>query len=264
MVLNFVGTGTLTRFFLECLKDRCEIGYILSRSIDKARNLAEVYGGKAATIEKHPELNGVVFVIVPDRYIETVANHLNLGDAVLVHCSGFLSSEIFKKSGRASIHPNFSFSSLEKALEMKDQIVFGLEGDERGLAVVKKIAEEISGRYFVIPSEKKKAYHLAAVIASNFPVALAYLSKRIYTLLGLDEPELLIHTLMKGVADNIKKMRVECSLTGPVKRGDWQVVEEERREYEKIFGNTVLYDEIVKLLREVAESERREAQEDER
>lgn len=69
---------------------------------------------------------------------------------------------------------------------------------------------------------------------------------------------------MKGVADNIKKMRVECSLTGPVKRGDWQVVEEERREYEKIFGNTVLYDEIVKLLREVAESERREAQEDER
>ncbi|PLV60111.1 Rossmann-like and DUF2520 domain-containing protein [Thermotoga sp. KOL6] len=264
MVLNFVGTGNLTRFFIECLKEQFEIGYILSRDLRKATNLSKTCGGHPATIDNHPTMSGVVFVIVPDKYIEDVAKHLKMGDAVLMHCSGFLSSDIFKRKKRASLHPNFSFSNLKKALEMRKQIIFGIEGDEEGVATAIEIVKAISGKYLLIPSEKKKMYHLAAVIVSNFPIALASISKKIYSLLGIEKPEELIHALMKGVVDNLKEIGVEGALTGPVKRGDWEVVEAERMVFEKIFGSYTLYDEIVKILKEVAGSERDEVKKDER
>jgi len=263
MVLNFVGTGNLTRFFLECLKGRYEFGYIISRSIERATGVTRLYGGKPATLEDHPPLNGVVFIIVPDRHIESVTEILRVEDGVLVHCSGFLPSDILKREKRASLHPNFSFSNFEKALKMKEQIVFGIEGDEEGTQVAVEIAQAISGKYIVIPPQMKRAYHLAAVIASNFPVALAYLSKRIYSSMGVEDPDRLISTLMQGVAESIGKIGVEKALTGPVRRGDWEVVRAEREEFKKIFGNASFYDEIVNLLKEVAGSERGKTEEDE-
>ncbi|MCD6551644.1 DUF2520 domain-containing protein [Thermotoga sp.] len=264
MVLNFVGTGNLTRFFLECLKDRYELGYILSRNIERSINITEIYGGKPATLENHPLLCGVVFIIVPDRYIESVAKILKVKDGVLVHCSGFLASDVLRREKRASLHPNFSFSNLEKALKMKDQIVFGIEGDEEGIHVAVEIAKAISGKYIVIPPEKKKAYHLAAVVASNFPVALAYLSKRIYSSMGVEDPDHLISTLMQGVVESIGEMSVERALTGPVRRGDWEVVRVEREVFKKIFGSALIYDEIVEVLKEVTKGERAKDKEDER
>jgi len=68
---------------------------------------------------------------------------------------------------------------------------------------------------------------------------------------------------MQGVAESIGKMGVEKALTGPVRRGDWEVVRAEREEFKKIFGNASFYDEIVNLLKEVAGSERGKTEEDE-
>jgi len=70
-------------------------------------------------------------------------------------------------------------------------------------------------------------YHLAAVISSNFTVGLAKLSEKIYEEIGLDEKtarELISH-LLQTVGDNISKFPIDVALTGPVKRGDWKVVE---------------------------------------
>lgn len=265
MKLNFVGTGNLTRFFLECLRGKYEFGFILSRNFDRAKSLAERYEAIPSALDYGEELEGTVFVLVPDRYIGEVSKKLKVKpNTILIHCSGFLPSTVFSREHRASLHPNFSFSNLEKALEARHEIIFGVEGDEEGVKVAVQIAKDISGRFFIVPTDRKVEYHLAAVMASNFPVAFMYLAKKIYSQLGLQDPDYLIYTLLKGVLESAKEMGVERVLTGPVKRGDWLVVEEEGRVFEKLFGERTVYDEIVTILKEVAEGERGKTEENER
>jgi len=84
-------------------------------------------------------------------------------------------------------------------------VIFGIEGVERGLQLAKNLVELLGGKYVVIPKERKAEYHLAAVIASNFSIALAYLSQRLYTDIGFSEElsRKVISKLFESVSQNI-------------------------------------------------------------
>ncbi|MFN3282877.1 MAG: DUF2520 domain-containing protein, partial [Pseudothermotoga sp.] len=92
------------------------------------------------------------------------------------------------------------------------------------------------------------------VLASNFTVGLAYLAERLYHLYGIDGFEKIIPPLMFNTSKNISVLGVKASLTGPVARGDWSVVESERKLFEDRFQQyTDLYMSMIRVLKEIKE-----------
>ncbi|HEY8542315.1 MAG TPA: DUF2520 domain-containing protein, partial [Pseudothermotoga sp.] len=105
-----------------------------------------------------------------------------------------------------------------------------------------------------INPQAKVAYHLAAVLASNFSVGLAYLAKKLYDLYGINGFEKIIPSLMMSTSKNISTLGVKPSLTGPVARGDWDVVENEGKFFENCFPKYKdLYMIMTEVLREIKE-----------
>jgi len=133
------------------------------------QNLNVIIGGKSTG--KSILLREIARTINPYE----VKNRLE--EASAFHFSGFLDSEIFKDFdqkgwARGSIHPNLSFADEENALKYIKTCCFGIEGNREGLLVAKQIVEKISNCWVEIPYGSKGAYHLAAVIASNFNVEI--------------------------------------------------------------------------------------------
>ena len=74
----------------------------------------------------------------------------------------------------------------------------------------------------VVPPLARPRYHAAAVIASNYLVALLQLAVRQLAPLGLEEREAVraLLPLVRGTLDNVEAMGLPEALTGPISRGD--------------------------------------------
>ena len=130
----------------------------------------------------------------------------------------------------ASLHPVKSFSNPKEAINSFSNTYCGFEGDEQAVIVLKKWAESIGGVCFDIDAgdggKNKLIYHAASVVACNYLVALQELSINAFAQSGVDR-ELamkILEPIVKGTADNIFAMGTANALTGPVARGDHQVV----------------------------------------
>ncbi|HOJ87730.1 MAG TPA: DUF2520 domain-containing protein [Pseudothermotoga sp.] len=262
MLINIVGTSKVSLVLSKILVEKgFKMGYVVSRSRQRAtafvRKLSQ---GIPITYDEDFLLKDIVFISVPDGVIDLVYSNIKtrLSDDVnIYHFSGFLTSYIFEDAdrfgwGRGSIHPNLSFADEKIALKSIHRCCFGIEGNEKGLSLARNIVQQISNCWIEIPVQAKMAYHLAAVLASNFSVGLAYLAQRLYDLYGLDGFEKIIPTLMLNTSRNVSKLGVKDSLTGPVARGDWVVVEKEQELFEKCFAKYKdLYANMVRVLKEI-------------
>ena len=261
MIINIAGTGNVSKFFARVLSNDFNIRFVISRNRKKAEEFVKWLGsGQGISYEDLSTLEGIVFIFVPDRYIKHIYDVLKdkaKAGTIFIHASGYLSSKVFYDAdirgwGRASLHPNFSFSDFQRAFERRKDIIFGVEGNRLGTECCIKIVNTISGKYILISEDKKAYYHLAAVIAANFLVGLAYLSKSLYEISGVK----LIPTfnLMETTIENMKKNGIEKSLTGPVVRGEKEIIKEEGKIFEQVFSKySEFYWYMVKILEEVKE-----------
>ncbi|HBT40323.1 MAG: hypothetical protein XD58_1273 [Thermotoga sp. 50_1627] len=264
MELNVLGTSKVALTICRRLVERSHtVGFVVSRFREKAQRFVKDIGsGVPITYEKIEKLSGVVFFAVPDSVIAQVYERTKdriLPGTCLIHFSGFHSSKIFadaEKLGfhRASMHPNLSFADPVVAQSNLSSCIFGVEGDEEGLRIAIELVEDISKRYVVLSEDGKAGYHLAAVVCSNFVVGLAALAEKIYEKSGVEDSQELMGNLIDSVAQNIKMKGVAGSLTGPVARGDWEVVKKEGELFKNIFPQLALfYDQMVELLRSLKE-----------
>lgn len=255
--INIIGVGHVSSSIARNLFGKVKFGYVISRDKGKAENLAKEIGAEAKTYKDDFLLSGAILLGVSDSALPDVCKLLEKKvdkNVVAIHFSGFLPSDILPESwSPASMHPNCAVSN--ERYNFKD-VVFGIEGMERGLQIAKYLVELLGGQYVLIPKERKAEYHLAAVIASNFPVALAYLSQKLYTDIGFSEElsRKVISKLFESVSQNIASKNLKDALTGPVKRGDWEVVKQEGRIFNEYFpGFSELYDILVKVLKQLNE-----------
>lgn len=264
MRLNVLGTSKVALAICERLVEKDHtVRFVVSRSKEKAKAFVEHLGvGEAITYQELESLSGVIFFAVPDSVIERVYEQVKdrcAPNSCLIHFSGFHSSKIFANAddlgfSRASMHPNLSFADAKVAYLNLPNCIFGVEGDNPGLKIAIELVKDISGKYIVLSESGKIAYHLAAVICSNFVVGLTALAEKIYSSSGVGDFRGLMSSLISSVAQNISAKSVVESLTGPVARGDWQVVEKEREIFEKIFPHFVsLYDNMVEILKKLKE-----------
>ncbi|MCP4673911.1 MAG: DUF2520 domain-containing protein [Desulfobacula sp.] len=186
---------------------------------------------------KAVKTSNIVFITTPDTMIEPVCENIarNSGfnkNSVVFHLSGALSSGILtsaKLNGAyvGSIHPLQAFAPYEQGQESPFKgINISIEGDDEAIVLGKEIVNALRANSFTIPTNAKTLYHASAVVASNYLVTLEHFALEL--LKKADQPEEkaydILEPLILGTLNNIKARGCINALTGPVARGDHEIV----------------------------------------
>lgn len=209
---------------------------VLSRSVHAARALGQRVGASVARSDWAALPSAVRFVgiCVPDDAIASVAEALAaLGhsweDTIVAHTSGAKTAAALAPLARQggatmSFHPMQTFAP-DTPPEAFEDIVVGLEGDERALAVGETLAQALGARPIRLTPEEKVRYHCAAALASNGLVALMGVVEEVFggsqaQMEGLASSLDLVGPLVEQTWENLSEGTPEDALTGPVQRGD--------------------------------------------
>lgn len=181
----------------------------------------------------------ILFITTPDNLIQTVCSNISVNGSIdmdsktIFHCSGALSSCVLasaaeKGANTGSIHPLQSFAPYTP--EQKSPFIdinVSVEGSEKALTIGKDMIHALGAKHFTIPTKSKTLYHAAAVVASNYLVTLEHFAFELLKEADISEQKAyqILEPLIQGTLTNIKTRGAVAALTGPVARGDAQIVE---------------------------------------
>ncbi len=233
---------------------------VASHSLASAQNTARLAGaGQVFDTPMDAAKNGsIIFITTPDAAIEGVFADLAapkgaLTGRVVFHCSGALSSGILSKGeakgvATGSIHPLQSFAPYEAGQASPfEGINISVEGDDLAVVEGTKMVEALGGVCFTIPTSAKTLYHAAAVVASNYLVTLERFAVDLLKEAELSEARAyeILSPLILGTLSNIGNRGTVAALTGPVVRGDSEIVARHMADIQKVRPE---YSELYRLL----------------
>jgi predicted short-subunit dehydrogenase-like oxidoreductase (DUF2520 family) len=243
-----VGCGTVGTAIGKLLRNiDYRIYGVATSNLETARRAAGVTGSERFSDCPWEVTRGadVVFITTPDDLIEStcmsISKHRGFDkNAVVVHCSGALSSDILSSArdcgaAVATLHPLQSFASVEQAVSLVPGSFCTIEGDSGALPIVRQMIEDLGGILLEITAEKKTLYHAAAVAASNYLVTLMHLALELNEAAGLPSDTSLnaLLPLIRGTLSNIGTKGIPGGLTGPIARGDVATVSAHLKAIEK-------------------------------
>ncbi|MCL2656084.1 MAG: DUF2520 domain-containing protein [Betaproteobacteria bacterium] len=236
--LNLIGPGRLGRTLARLWRDAqtLEIGGIVGRSRANAEAAVDFIG--AGQIVDWANLAPAAFTLIatPDDCIDdsvtalAASGILRQGDVVF-HCSGALPSERLaplRAQGAqiASIHPIKTFARPEDAANHFAGTVCGCEGGAGALAALAPHFDAIGAIRMQIDPARKLLYHAGAVLACNHLVALMEAALACMEAAGLPRNNAwsALQPLIGATLANIGNTNTREALTGPVRRGDRDIV----------------------------------------
>ena len=132
-----------------------------------------------------------------------------------------------------TMHPLVPLAEPGRAAEMLRGAWIGVGGDAVAVEAARGLAAAVGARTLAIPptDEGRAVYHAAAVIASNFPAALATLAESLFRDAGVDRAAArdAAWQLMRRAVDNLAGQDAAQALTGPIARGDLATVQRHLR-----------------------------------
>jgi predicted short-subunit dehydrogenase-like oxidoreductase (DUF2520 family) len=221
-----------------------------------------------------PGATAAVILAVPDDALPEVAYDLTMmgsappGCAVL-HLSGALSTDVLSPLHGAgyvigSLHPLIAVADPWLSAERMLGAAFAVGGEPAAIAVARRIVFALHGTPLVVPPPLRPLYHAAAVIGSNYLVAIVGLATRLLAEAGVPDDDTLaaLLPLLRGTLDNIEQLGVPAALTGPIARGDTDTI---RLHLARLSaGDRVLYCglglELLRLARDAGLDEQRAAE----
>lgn len=236
--VTVIGLGALGTALVRTLHERgFNVKSIFNRSSEKAKTLAEELNiSSSGTFpSKFDDLGNLIFLTVTDSSINDVALKLNtlsddFSNKTVIHCSGNESSELLNclsgnGASTAAFHPLQSFTQSSRPTDFRD-IYFSIEGDKKAKTILKKICNRLSSKWLEVSVKEKSYLHAAAVMASNYLVALTGASIDIGKSGNLKEEDLrqALLPLMQTTLENVKSTTPSEALSGPIARGDVQTV----------------------------------------
>ncbi len=226
-------------------------------SAETAANAAQggqVYEDVTAAAKAAP----LVFITTPDGAVESVCEQIAAGggfseDTVVYHLSGALSSCVLSSARDAgaatgSLHPLQAFAPYTTGQPSPFKgINMSIEGDDRATALGKEIVNALKAVFFLIPTGAKTLYHASAVVASNYLVTLEQFALSLLAEAGLDPDRgyEILEPLILGTLKNIKARGCVNALTGPVARGDLDIID---RHIKDIDGKMPEFSRLYRLL----------------
>jgi predicted short-subunit dehydrogenase-like oxidoreductase (DUF2520 family) len=209
-----------------------------SRSRQSAEQAAAAAGRPDAVFDAAWEAahaGSLVFLTTPDQAISStcrqIAENEGFGKgAVVLHCSGALSSGILSAAAEGgahtgSMHPLQSFAAAGGENPFSG-IKAAVEGDAAAVEAARQAALDLGAEPISIRTEGKTLYHAAAVVASNYLVTLMGLSFELLEKAGVSRSEAfdVLKPLVRGTLNNIENVGIPDALTGPIARGDADTV----------------------------------------
>src|SRR5438046_1689919 len=157
---------------------------------------------------------------VPDSAIGEVAGGIVPGPWV-AHVSGATTLAALDPHGRRfSVHPLQTFTRARGAEQLDGAwAAVTAESDdarERGMW----LARTLGLRPFELADDARPLYHAGAAIASNYLVTLHRAASQLFAAAGAP-PEALVPLMTRTIENGFE-------LTGPIARGDWDMVERHR------------------------------------
>lgn len=237
--ITTIGTGALGATLARALhKNGYFIKSVFNRTVSEAEKLAgqlgvELTGSFPASAE---ETGALVFIAISDDAIREVAFKLSdkivdFSGKTVVHCSGNETSAILDplkklKAVTAAFHPLQTFHKNSGADSFND-IYISLEGDEKAVHLLSGIANRLGSKVLPITPGAKPYLHAAAVMASNYLVALMEAAGEISGLGGIEQQQArkALMPLAKTALENTSASDLSAVLSGPVARGDVSTVE---------------------------------------
>lgn len=237
--VTVIGLGALGSVLVPALRESgLTVKSVYNRTPTKAKATAgkwdiPIFGSFPA---KADDLGNLIFLTVSDSSISEAAMKLDwitddFSNKIIVHCSGNESSDLLgslsnKGASTAAFHPLQSFTQSSKPEDFRN-IYFSLEGDEKAKNILEEITQSFGAQCINVSKKGKSCLHAAAVMASNYLVALTGASADIGSLGNLDEDELkeALLPLMQTTLRNIAGNPLSGALSGPIARGDVQTVE---------------------------------------
>lgn len=218
-----------------------EAGYepvaVTTRSLETAAE-AETRTGAAGGIDNTAaSMQGdIVLVATNDDAIATVVAEVAAADGfrpgqLVVHLSGALPLSVLAPAARVGarigcLHPLQAFATAEDAVRTMPGSVFGVTPGPEAAEQVEELVRALGGESVLVADADKALYHAAAVMASNYLVAVEDGAVRLLMQAGFDEQSALraLRPLVAGTVDNVFRHGTTAALTGPIVRGDIDTV----------------------------------------
>jgi len=235
---------------------RGRVGNGLRRSLEASETLEVSAAGRRYRPSRVAAADAIVLA-VSDGSITSVARaiapNLKRGATVL-HCAGALGAdelEACRASGAAVgvMHPLVSFASKQRSPSLRGT-TFTVNGSRRAVATSRRIAKACGARV-VLGETGGAGYHAAAALAANGAASLAFVSVGLLERLGFERrsAERAIGGLLHSVAENVQSLGVPGALTGPIARGDSEVVSNHRAALRGLSPNALAaYDSVVPII----------------
>jgi predicted short-subunit dehydrogenase-like oxidoreductase (DUF2520 family) len=221
MRVTLIGSGNVATHLAAALKNAGHnIIQVYSRTMQNAALLA--YHVKAEAIDdlKAINTNTDLFIIsIKDDAIGPIAEQLAVHQKLMVHTSGAtdLYSLLAFSDNVGVFYPLQTFSKT-KEVDFRN-VPLCIEAKDEGIVkTLEQLAQTISNKVYHIDSEKRKALHLAAVFACNFPNYLYIIAQQIIAKQGLNFE--LLRPLIQETAEKVQSADPANVQTGPAIRND--------------------------------------------
>lgn len=240
--INIIGSGKaasalVRRWVIDNLVAVCGVH---NRSVESANKAVEFFGhGYAVRTLKDIYPTHLLLIGVPDQVLPEIVRELTkrsyaVGRATVFHLSGSWSSEILAPlrqfgASVASLHPIMTFADPARAVEQLIGCAYTVEGDEQACQVLTGLVQKSKGTAWVISPEVKPLYHAGLVFACNYLPVLLQKAVDVLAAAGIGQEKSLsaLRPLIQATVENCFRLGLQKALTGPVARGDAEVVRAE-------------------------------------
>lgn len=203
---------------------------------ERTRALAATLPGppRVMTPESVVEQSDLVFLAVPDDRIMPIADELpwRVGQTA-VHLSGARGIDALAQPAArgalvAAAHPLMTFTRADGAAADAHRNRFAgcawaLEaGDGATRRMLERMVAALGGTSIALAAGDRVPYHISAVLASNYVVALLGSATQLWSSFGVSQDEALraLLPLLRATVDKLETEGLPAALTGPVARGD--------------------------------------------
>lgn len=242
--VTLIGTGAVaTALAYQMARRRVNLRAIIGRTSAEAARLGKKIRCRRTGVSSELAVDSDLLIFaVPDVKIGKVAQNFvqipyRRRHIVWAHTSGSLPAVALNRPrvlenriSVVSMHPLQTFVS-QNILTTLDSVVFGIEGEPRGLRTVRPFIRRLGCQTLTLKPNDKLAYHIAAVITSNFLVGLQDAAFRLYRSIGISakQSQRMMQPLTDQTLTNIRTLGTSGALTGPAKRGDTEMIETHER-----------------------------------
>jgi len=221
-----------------------------ARSARRSKALAKKVGARASLAPVGHLRSDVLWLCVPDAEILPVAREIGerkswQGSAAF-HSSGTLSSDELRALHRcgasvASAHPMMTF--VRGSSPSLEGVPWALEGEAAAVRVARRIVGDLGGEASILRKAAKPAYHAWGAFLSPLLVAHLVTAEQVARAAGLSAAaarKKMLPIVRQTIA-NYAVLGPAGAFSGPLVRGDTEVVLQHLRALKRVRGASAVY-----------------------